>query len=164
MTLTLIAAFDEQRTLGRNNELIWRLPDDLKHFKSKTSGHAVIMGRKTFDSLNGKPLPNRHNIVITRQDDFNFPGVTVVSGIEEAIAAAGDDNQPYVVGGAQIYTLALPIADRLEITFIHHKFDGGDAFFPEISEEEWELVKSVHHPADERHGYAFDFKCYDRKR
>lgn len=159
----MIAAHDEIRTLGRNNELIWHLPDDLKHFKSTTSGHAVIMGRKTFDSLNGKPLPKRHNIVITRQSGFSFPGVTVVQSLNEAIAAARDDDQPFIVGGGQVYKLALPIANRLEITVIHHRFESGDAFFPEINLNEWDLTREDYHPADAQHAYPFTFLRYDRK-
>lgn len=163
--LTLIAAIDEKRTLGADNDLIWSLPDDMKHFVQCTKGHAVIMGRKTFESINSKPLPKRHNVVITRQDDFSSPyeSVSIVNSLEEALELVKDDDQPFCVGGAQIYKLALPHAKRLEITHIHHSFEGGDAYFPEIDKSVWEVVKEEYHPKDERHAQDFTITRYERK-
>ncbi len=163
--LTLIAAIDEKRTLGADNNLIWSLPDDMKHFVQCTKGHAVIMGRKTFESINSKPLPKRHNVVITRQDDFSSPyeSVSIVNSLEEALELVKDDDQPFCVGGAQIYKLALPHAKRLEITHIHHSFEGGDAYFPEIDKSVWEVVNEEYHSKDERHAQDFTITRYERK-
>lgn len=164
MILTLIAAIDEQNTLGADNDLIWNLPDDMKHFVRSTKGHAVIMGRKTFDSINAKPLPKRHNVVITRQEGYSAEGISVVHSMEEAIELVKEDDQPFIVGGAQIYKLAMPYASRLEITHIHHTFGGGDAYFPEIDRDEWEVVNEEYHAKDERHAQDFTITRYERKK
>ncbi len=161
--LTLIAAIDENGTLGANNDLIWDLPEDMRHFVRSTKGHAVIMGRKTFDSMDGKPLPKRHNIVITRQEGYQAEGISVAHTLEDAIQLASQDDQPFIIGGAQIYRLALPHAERLEITHIHHAFEGGDAYFPEIDLDVWEKEKEEYHPIDERHQQSFTITRYERK-
>ncbi len=160
--LTLIAAIDKNNTLGANNDLIWDLPDDMRHFVRSTKGHAVIMGRKTFDSMDGKPLPKRHNIVITRQEGYSADGISIVNSLEEAIQLASDDDQPFIIGGAQIYKLAIPHAERLEITHIHHSFEGGDAYFPEIDPNIWKVVHEEFHPADEKHEQSFTITRYER--
>lgn len=160
--LTLIAAIDKNNTLGANNDLIWDLPDDMRHFVRSTKGHAVIMGRKTFDSMDGKPLPKRHNIVITRQEGYSADGISIVNSLEEAIQLASDDDQPFIIGGAQIYKLAIPHAERLEITHIHHSFEGGDAYFPEIDPNIWKVVQEEYHPVDEKHEQAFTITRYER--
>lgn len=163
MQLTLIAAIDEGRTLGADNDLIWNLPDDMRHFVRTTKGHAVIMGRKTFESIDSKPLPKRHNVVITRQSDFSAPeGVSVVNSLEEAIELVRSDDRPFIVGGAQIYALAMPLAQQMEITHIHHRFEGGDAHFPEISSKEWKVVAEEFHPTDDRHDQSFTITRYER--
>ena len=142
----------------------WHLPDDFAFFKRKTSHHPIIMGRKTLEAL-GKPLPNRLNIVITRNTDFRTDGVTVVHTLDDAIAKAkaGDQNQReiFVIGGAEIYTMALPIATTLYLTEIHRAYEG-DAYFPEFDKGQWEEVSRVSHPADERHEVSFDFVEYER--
>lgn len=163
MTLTLIAAIDKRCTLGADNDLIWHLPDDMKHFVASTKGHAVIMGRKTFDSIGAKPLPKRHNVVITRQKDYEAEGVSVVHDLDSAIELVKDDDQPFIVGGAQIYSLAMEKADRLEITHIHHEFEEGDAYFPEIDPKVWKVVNEIDHPVDERHAYPFTITRYERR-
>ena len=164
MIITLIAAIDEKNTLGADNDLIWHLPDDMKHFIRSTKGHAVIMGRKTFDSIDSKPLPKRHNIVITRQKDYSASGISVVHNIEAALELVKDDDQPFIVGGAQIYELALPYAHRLELTHIHHTFEGGDAYFPEFDKSEWEVVNEEYHPKDDKHTQDFTITRYERKK
>lgn len=165
MMLTLIAAIDQKHTLGADNDLIWNLPDDMKHFVRSTKGHAVIMGRKTFESINSKPLPKRHNVVITRQEGYSseYESVSIVNSLEEALELVKEDDQPFCVGGAQIYKLALPHAQRLEITHIHHSFEGGDAYFPEINSEEWKVVNEEYHPKDENHAQDFTITRYERR-
>lgn len=162
MTLTLIAAIDERNALGKDNDLIWNLPDDMKHFVSSTKGHAVIMGRKTFDSIGAKPLPKRHNVVITRDPHYSAEGVSVVNDLQSALDLVRDDDRPFIVGGAQIYALAMPHAQQLEITHIHHDFGDADAFFPEINHEEWKVVKEDFHPVDEKHEQSFTITRYER--
>ncbi len=136
--VTLIAAIDQNRVLGKNNELIWHLPEDLKRFKRLTTGHAIIMGRKTFESL-PKVLPNRHNIVVTRNRNFIKEGITVCHSVKDALECAGD-KQPFVIGGGQIYKQAIGLADVIELTKIHSKFEG-DVFFPKINLKEWIIEK-----------------------
>lgn len=160
--IILIAAVAEQNVLGKDNAIIWHLPDDFKHFKTLTSHHYIIMGRKTFESF-PKPLPNRTHVIITRQKDYVVPeNCIVVHSLEEALERTKDEEEVYVIGGGEIYTLALPIADQLEITQVHASFDG-DAFFPEFSTFDWQLVKENYHPIDEKHAYAFTFQTYIRK-
>lgn len=161
MNLTLIAAMSENRVIGKDNDLIWHLPDDLKRFKTLTKGHHVIMGRKTYESLNA-PLPHRTNIIVSRKKDFKAPGCMVVDTLVEAIQKAEGDTQPFIVGGGEIYRQAMEYAQTIELTLIHDRFEG-DTFFPEINEEEWELVKREEHPEDEKHKYAFDFLTFKTK-
>lgn len=165
MTISLIAALAENRVIGKNNDLPWRLPDDMKYFMSTTTGHAVIMGRKNFDSLPSKfkPLANRMNIVITRNAAWKSPGVTAVGSWAEALKAAKShpDSEVFVIGGAQIYELALSDADRLYLTEIKANIDG-DTRFPAFDKNEWKETSRQHHPADSNHEYAFDFVVYER--
>jgi len=135
--ITIIAAISENRVLGNENKLIWHLPEDLKRFKRLTSGHAIIMGRKTFESL-PKALPDRHNIVVTKNKEFSAQGVTICYSLDEAIDASGNDLQPFIIGGGQIYKQAMELADRIELTKIHKSYDG-DVFFPEINYQIWRL-------------------------
>jgi dihydrofolate reductase len=161
--LTLIVATGENNAIGKDNDLIWHLSDDLKRFKSLTNGHHIIMGRKTFESF-PKPLPNRTHIVITRQTDYKVPsGVIVVNNLEDAIDAARNDKQAFVIGGGEIYKQAMPLVDILEITRVHSTFDDADTFFPEIDETKWKEVHRKTHDADEKHAYAFSFLTYTRK-
>lgn len=160
MNLTIIAAISENRVIGRNNDLAWHLPDDLKRFKELTKGHHVIMGRKTFESV-GCPLPGRTNIVVTTQKDYKAPGCIIVHTLKEAIQKAENDPQPYVIGGGKIYEQALPISDTLELTQIHAEVEG-DTYFPEVDTGKWQIVAKESHPADDQHEYAFDFLTYQR--
>ena len=157
----LIAAAAENNALGKNNEMVWHLPDDFKRFKQLTTGHHIIMGRKTFESF-PKPLPNRIHIVITRQKDYNPQGCIVVSDLDDAIAAVPKEQDAYIIGGGEIFKLAIPIADKIELTRIHQSYDG-DAFFPEINLDDWKIVESHFHPTDEKHASSFTFETYLKK-
>jgi dihydrofolate reductase len=157
----MIAAVAENNTLGKNNELVWHLPNDFKRFKSLTTNHHIIMGRKTFESF-PKPLPNRTHIIITRQTDYNPEGCIVVDSMEKAIAACPENEDSYIIGGGEIYNLGLPYADIIEITKVHHTFEG-DAFFPKISKSEWQLVESEENFKDEKHLYDYTYETYIRK-
>jgi dihydrofolate reductase len=160
--LTLIAAAGENDTIGKDNQLIWHLSDDLKRFKAMTSGHCLIMGRKTFESFS-KPLPNRTHIVITRQQNYQVPeGVIVVHDLKDAIQAAKDDVQPFVIGGGEIYKQAMPIANKIELTRVHETFEG-DTFFPKINSAIWKDIDKTFHPKDAEHGHSFSFITYVRK-
>jgi len=160
--ITLIAAVAENKVLGKDNAIIWHLPDDFKHFKALTSHHYIIMGRKTFESF-PKPLPNRTHVIITRQSDYVVPEhCVVVHSLDEALELTKKEDEVFVIGGGEIYTLALPKADKLELTQVHASFDG-DAFFPEFSTSDWHLVKEDYHPKDEKHAYDFTFQTYSRK-
>ena len=160
--LTIIVAAGEDNAIGKDNDLIWHLSDDLKRFKQLTSGHCIIMGRKTFESF-PKPLPNRTHIVITRQNTYQVPdGVIVVNSLEDALDAARADSQPFIIGGGEIYKQGLPIADKIELTRVHATFDGADTFFPELNLAQWKEVANTHHDKDEKHAYPFSFITYIR--
>lgn len=161
--LTIIVAAGEDNAIGKDNDLIWHLSDDLKRFKALTNGHHIIMGRKTFESF-PKPLPNRIHIVITRQEDYQAPhGVLVVNNLEDALDAARHDNQPFVIGGGQIYKQAMDFADKIELTRVHASFENADTFFPELDASKWTEVDRKTHDADDKHKYAFSFITYLRK-
>lgn len=160
--LTLIVAAGENNEIGKDNDLIWHLRDDLKRFKSLTSGHHIIMGRKTFESF-PKPLPNRTHIVISRQTNYQVPeGVQVVNSIEDALIIAKTDNQPFIIGGGEIYKQAMAFAEKIELTRVHATFNA-DTFFPEIDTTVWKETESEIHSQDENHKYAFSFITYKRK-
>ncbi|WP_411895774.1 dihydrofolate reductase [Winogradskyella sp. A2] len=161
--LTVIVAVGENNAIGKDNDLIWHLSDDLKRFKKLTNGHHIIMGRKTFESFQ-KPLPNRTHIVITRQENYNAPdGIIIVNSLEDAIDASKKDDQPFIIGGGEIYKQSIGIADKLEITRVHATFDDADTFFPEIDKSMWNEVSRTVHDADEKHKHAFSFVTYLRK-
>ena len=155
-TLSLVVACARNRAIGLKNQLPWRLPDDLKRFKELTTGAPVIMGRKTFESI-GRPLPNRRNLVITRQVDFSSAGIETAASLEAAIELCSGTEQVFVIGGAEIYRLALPHADRIYLTWVESEVEG-DAFFPEGRSEEFDLVSRKEHPADDRHSVPFSFQ------
>lgn len=157
----MIAAVAENNALGKNNELVWHLPNDFKRFKELTSGHYIIMGRKTFESF-PKPLPNRTHIVITRQQNYQPDGCIVVNSIENAIKACPENETIYIIGGGEIYNQALTFSDTIEITKVHGEFEA-DAFFPEIKAEEWELVQSDFNAKDERHLYDYTYQTFVKK-
>ncbi|RTY92463.1 dihydrofolate reductase [Flavobacterium sp. GT3R68] len=158
--IILIAAAAENHALGKNNELCWHLPDDFKRFKQLTSGHHIIMGRKTFQSF-PKPLPNRTHIVISRQQNYRPEGCIVTDSIENALAISPKDEDIYIIGGGEIYNLALPFADKIELTRVHDNFDA-DAFFPEIDKKEWRLSTEEFHSKDEKHNCDFTYQTYIR--
>lgn len=156
--ITIIAAIAENNALGKDNQLIWHLPADLKRFKEVTNGHHIIMGRKTFESL-GKPLPNRTTIIITRNKNYKQKGCIIVHSLEEAIEAASEDNNPYILGGAEIYKQAMNIADKLDLTFVHQSFEA-DAFFPEIDLNIWKEITRKDFKADDRNKHNYSFVTY----
>ena len=158
--ITIIAAAASNDALGKDNKLIWHLSKDLQHFKTLTNGHAVIMGRKTFESM-PRALPNRTNIVITRQSDFQAENITVASSLSKALNIALYDPRPFIIGGGEIYKEAMSIADEIELTRVHADFDA-DTFFPEISSHQWKEVWREDHPADEKHPHAFTFLRYQK--
>ena len=166
MFLSIIAAADENNVIGMQNRLPWKLPADLKRFQELTKGHPVIMGRKTYESLpeDRKPLPNRTNIVITRDAGRQFPGCTVVRSLQDAIDAAQETgtDEAFVIGGGEIYAQALPIADRMYLTRVHGTFEG-DALFPSITKEEWHEVSREEHPSDAHNPVGFTFFRYERQ-
>ncbi len=159
--IIMIAAVAENNALGKNNELVWHLPNDFKRFKELTTNHHIIMGRKTFESF-PKPLPNRTHIVITRQENYKPEGCIVVNSIEKAIELCPENEDSYIIGGGEIYNLGLPLADIIEITKVHHTFEA-DAFFPKIDENEWLLVESEENFKDEKHLYDYTYETYIRK-
>lgn len=157
--LTLIAAVARNGVIGRGNALPWRLSDDLKRFKALTMGHPIVMGRKTWESL-GRPLPGRRNIVITRDRSYRADGATVVHSVDEALAAAPDADEVFVIGGAEIYALALPRADRLQLTELDANFDG-DVRFPEFDRGRWRASFREDHAGVD--GLAYAFVTYERR-
>ena len=159
--ITLIAAASENNVIGKDNKLIWHLSDDLKHFKDLTKGHVVIMGRKTFESM-PKALPNRTNIIITRKTDYLVNDAIVVNSLNQALEKAVGDNQPFIIGGGEIYSLAIKIVDRIELTRVHTELEG-DAYFPEIDHNIWEEVSREKRLKDEKHNYDFSFIRYNKK-
>ncbi len=165
MTISLIAALTRNRVIGVNNGLPWHLPDDMKYFMQTTKGHHVVMGRRNFESIPEKfrPLPNRTNLVVTRQQNLVLPGCTVVHSVGEAveIARKAGEKELFIIGGSAIYQLGLPLADRLYLTEIKTEL-AGDTTFPAVTSTEWKEVSRVPHGIDARHAYAFDFVIYQR--
>ena len=158
-SITIIVAAAENNAIGKDNDLIWSLPNDLKRFKKLTSGHSIIMGRKTFDSFPGL-LPNRKHIVISRNKNISFSDeVTVVNNFEDAIRETGDDENPFIIGGGQIYKLAMDLGDKIELTRVHEEFKA-DTFFPKIDEDKWKLIYEEFNEKDERHQFSFTYKTY----
>lgn len=159
--ITMIAAAAENNELGKENGLVWHLPDDFKRFQQLTTGHHIIMGRKTFESLK-KPLPNRIHIVITRSTEYQANDAIVVHSMKEALQKAEGDAQPFIIGGGEIYTMGLPFADKIELTRVHGTFEA-DTFFPEIPQDKWQLVSEVAHGTDDRHAYSFTYQTFVKK-
>ncbi|AOW08364.1 diacylglycerol kinase [Flavobacterium gilvum] len=158
MMIIMIAAVAENNALGKNNELVWHLPNDFKRFKALTTGHYIIMGRKTFESF-PKPLPNRTHVVVTRNKDYNPGGCIVAESIEKAIAICPENETSFIIGGGEIYSLGLPYADKLEITKVHHSFEA-DAFFPEINSDDWKEIETEFNPIDDKHQYAYTYQTF----
>ena len=158
--IALIVAIDQNNAIGKDNQLLWHLPKDLSFFKNVTSGNAIIMGRKTFESI-GKALPNRRNIVISSQKDLQYAGAEITSSLNAAIELVGNADS-YIIGGGSIYDQYLTLVDRLYITKVAASFNA-DTFFPTINWDEWTLVSKEDHLADEKHAHAFSFCVYDKK-
>ncbi len=158
--ITLIAAVGENNAIGKNNQLLWHLPNDFKRFKQITTNHFIIMGRKTFESF-PKPLPNRTHIVISRQKNYAPNGCIVVSNLERAIEICPKNQEVFIIGGGEIYNQSIIIADKLDITKVHHSFDG-DVFFPEIDLKTWKLTTTIFNNKDEKHQYDYSFQVFER--
>lgn len=163
MKLSIIVAVAENRVIGRDNQLIWHLPKDLKQFKNLTTGHPIIMGRKTFESI-GKPLPNRTSIIISRNTNFAVEGCIVVNSLEDAILEAQkiESEEAFIIGGAEIYKIAMPLSDKIYLTRVYHNFEG-DTFFPVIDLDIWQETKRLINEVDEKNLYEFDFIELERK-
>lgn len=163
MEWVLVAALDRNHAIGRDNDLPWRLPADLRRFKALTLGKPVLMGRKTAQSL-GRALPGRRNLVLTRSGQVPFAGMEAVASLEEATRRAGADGaaELCVIGGAEVYALCLPRATRMHLTHVDAAVAGADAFFPRFEPAEWRVTARESHPADEKHAFAFEFADYVR--
>jgi len=159
MIVSIIVAIGENNAIGKNNQLLWHMPNDLKHFKEVTSGRTIIMGRKTFDSV-GKALPRRRNIVVTRQN-ITIPGCEVVKSVEDGLALCKDDDEVFIGGGAEIYKQAMHLTDRIYLTIIHKSFDA-DTFFPEINKQEWKEISREDFPPDEKNPLPYSFITLQR--
>ena len=162
MTISLVVAASENNAIGKNNQLIWHLPNDLKFFKNTTWGFPVIMGRKSFESVN-KPLPGRTNIVITTNPDWKAETVIVVNNLKDAIQKAAETNskQIFIIGGGEIYKQSMDIADSIYITRVHADLEG-DTFFPEIDKSKWKLTSNQDFEADEKHAYSYSFQIWEK--
>jgi dihydrofolate reductase len=163
-TLSIIVAIAENGAIGKHQQLLCHLPEDLKHFKRITNGHTVIMGRKTYESLPNGALPNRKNVVLTSSANLSFSGCMMVNSLEEALKLTKDDDEVFIIGGAAIYNLTLDLADKLYITRIHHSFEDADTFFPPIDEANWIEIEREDYSVDEKHPFPFSFVTYCRKR
>lgn len=161
MTISLVVAASTNNVIGSDGGLPWHLPDDLRHFKRLTTGNPIVMGRRTFESI-GRPLPNRRNIVMTRDPDYVAPGCDVVSSVREALDLLKDTDEVMIIGGGQVYRDFLPRADRIYLTRVQADVEG-DTYFPDIDEAGWRLVSSEPHAADEKHAYAFDVMVFERR-
>lgn len=163
MKLSLIAAMANNSVIGGQNKLLWHLPADLRYFKAKTTGHHIIMGRNTFESIGGgKLLPNRTSIIVTRNNNMKVPSAMVAHSIEEALALCPQDEEVFVCGGEQIYRQTIGLADVLYITAVAADVDG-DTYFPAIDTSMWELAGEEHHEPDEKNCYAYSFLTYKRR-
>lgn len=159
--LTIIAAVSINNVIGNNNKLIWKLSNDLKRFKNLTTNHSVIMGRKTFESL-PNPLPDRNNIVITRDTNYSKPNIQVCSSIEDAINLTKTDTQPFIIGGGEIYSQTINIVDKIELTRVHEEFDG-DAYFPEIPLDIFELINEENYNSDLENEFDYSYLTYKKR-
>lgn len=161
--ITIIAAVAQNNAIGFENKLIYWLPNDLKRFKALTTGHTIIMGRKTYESLPKGALPNRRNVVLSRQEGFTAPGTEVFRSLEEALATCSPEEEVYIIGGSSLYTEAMALADRLCLTHVEDTPQQADAFFPEIREDRWTVEADEAHEKDEKHAFCYRFTDYLRK-
>ena len=160
--LSLIAAVAQNRAIGKNNQLLWHLPEDMRYFRETTRGKTVIMGRKTWESLPAavRPLPGRRNIVVTRDRHYAAAGALLVHSLDEAIGTAGNEGETFIIGGAELYNQALPLAQRLYLTEVAQVYEG-DVFFPEISATDWQEISRTQHRAES--GITFSFAVYQHR-
>lgn len=163
MNIAIIVAIAEGNAIGKDQELLCHMPADLKRFKALTTGHTIIMGRKTFESL-PHALPNRRNMVLSSQPNANFPGCEVCASLPEALALCAGEEEVFIIGGGQVYQQALALSDSLYITRIHHAFPDATTFFPELDAAQWEEIEQEAHPADEKNPYPYTYVNYRRKR
>jgi dihydrofolate reductase len=161
MIVSLVAAAGNNNVIGGNNKLLWKMPDDMKFFMNLTTGHTVIMGRKTYESF-GRPLKNRRNIIVTRNENFTAEGCEVVHSLNEALALTTKDKEVFIIGGAEIYNQAMPVANKIYFTRIYGDFEG-DSYFPYINDKEWVLTSVNEYPADAKNPYPFAFLEYIKK-
>jgi dihydrofolate reductase len=161
MILSIVVAMSENNAIGKDNKLLWHLPADLKHFKEITSGHTILMGRKTYDSI-GKPLPNRRNIVITRNADLKLEGVEIYHDLEEALSQCRNEAEVFLIGGAEIYRQALKYTDKIYLTRVHETYEA-DTFFPELEPEKWMETQVEHHQPEAKNPVAYTFSTLQRK-
>ena len=157
MELSMIVVVDENGAIGYNNGLLCHLPADLKHFRELTTGNTIIMGRKTFESLPNGALPKRENIVLTKNKNVSFPDTLIFNTLDSALNYCSDKDKVFIIGGAMLYEEELNLADTLYLTFIHHKFEKVDAFFPQIDNSEWEITDKSDFDADENNKFTFYF-------
>ncbi len=162
MKIALIAAMGRRREIGKDNRLLWHLPEDMKYFKRMTMGKPIIMGRKTFESFGARPLPGRKNIVLSRNPDYLAEGAVVAADIDEALQVAGDAPEVMIIGGAKLYQQMLDRATRLYLTRVEAEFEA-DSWFPEFDVDQWRRVSSEAHLPDSRHGHAYRFEIWERK-
>ncbi|WP_206367132.1 dihydrofolate reductase [Sphingobacterium sp. SGG-5] len=159
--ITLIVAAAENNAIGKDNQMPWHLPNDFKYFKNTTLEHSVVMGRKTFDSI-GKPLPERRNIILTRDQNYTSPDVDVANSVDDVLTYCRDEREIFVIGGANVYKQFISLAQKVHLTRVHTVIDG-DAFFPELSENEWQLTSSKHHQKDGKHAFDYSFEVWERR-
>lgn len=162
-TVSIVVAVSKNNAIGRNNELIYWLPNDLKRFKAITSGHTIIMGRRTFESLPKGALPNRRNIVLSSQPNIEFAGAEKFATLQDAIQACQDEEEVFIIGGASVYQQAISLCDKIYLTLIEDETKDADAFFPVIEETEWKKIGSEAHSMDEKHHYPYIFIDYERR-
>ncbi len=161
MTVALVVAISENNAIGKDNQLLWHLPADLKHFKAITTGHTLIMGRKTFDSI-GKPLPNRRNIVISRNAELTIAGAEVYQNLAEALQACAHEAEIYIIGGAEIFNQSIQLANKIYLTRVHQTYEA-DTFFPELDSSQWEESNLEQHLPDEKNTVAYTFSILESK-
>lgn len=160
LKITLVVAAAENNAIGKNNQMLWHLPDDFKYFKRHTLHHSVIMGRKTYESI-GKPLPERRNIVVTRDQHWSAAEIDVANSLNEVLTYCRDEREIFIIGGANIYQQTLPLAQKVLLTRVHTTLDG-DTYFPELPQTEWKRISQDKHTKDERHAYDFTFEVWER--
>lgn len=162
MICSIMVAAAENRAIGKSNELPWHLPADLKFFKETTLGHPIIIGRKTFESFGGHPLPKRRNLVISRNAQYQPDGAEVYASLEAALASCAEEHEVFICGGAQIYAQAFPIVDRFYLTEVHTVVEDADTFLPEIDPATWTLINETFRAKDEKNAFDMTFKCFER--